>query len=268
LDGWSPTHHDETKIVNIGIIQGRLSKPTEGFQECPVDWKREFTLLPVAGLTHIEWIVTHKSFYNNPFFDIDLTKYAISSVCADNLVDNRIADAQFLKDSLLPICDAALKNNVKNVTIPILEDSDLSDNKKRDTFCNEITEIGKIYSSLNFSFEIENIAHVIADIVYLRDNFYLTYDTGNMTSVQVDHERYLRMFFNKINNVHLKDRDVDNNTVTPGTGATDFNKIFAFLKKRGYNNNYTLQTAREDGDEFETILRHKKNLEKIYEQSV
>lgn len=254
--------------MKIGIIQGRLSPPIEGFQECPTDWKREFTLLPVAGLTHVEWIITHKSFYDNPFFDNDLSKYAISSVCADNLVDSRITEAQFLKDNLIPICDAALKNNVKNVTIPLLEDSDLSDTKKRNMFCNEITEIGKIYSSLNFSFEIESIAHVITDIIYLRSNFYLTYDTGNMTTMQVDHEKYLRMFFNKINNVHLKDRDNDNNTVPPGTGATNFNKIFAFLKKSGYNENYTLQTAREKGDEFETILRHKKTLEKIYEKSL
>jgi L-ribulose-5-phosphate 3-epimerase len=254
--------------VKIGIIQGRLSPPIEGFQECPTDWKREFTLLPVAGLTHVEWIITHKSFYDNPFFDNDLSKYAISSVCADNLVDSRITEAQFLKDNLIPICDAALKNNVKNVTIPLLEDSDLSDTKKRNMFCNEITEIGKIYSSLNFSFEIESIAHVITDIIYLRSNFYLTYDTGNMTTMQVDHEKYLRMFFNKINNVHLKDRDSDNNTVPPGTGATNFNKIFAFLKKSGYNENYTLQTAREKGEEFETILRHKKLLEKLYEQSI
>ena len=254
--------------MNIGIIQGRLSPPIEGFQECPVDWKREFTLLPVAGLTHIEWIITHNSFYNNPFFDNDLTRYDISSVCADNLVDSRITETQFLKDNLIPICDAALKNNVKNVTIPLLEDSDLTDDKKRDIFCNEIAEIGKIYSSLNFSFEIENIAHVISDIIYLRDNFYLTYDTGNMTTVGVNHARYLKMFYGKINNVHLKDRDINNNTVPPGTGNTNFNSIFSFLKYRNYDLNYTLQTAREDGDEFETILRHKKTLEKIYEQSI
>ena len=27
--------------MKIGIIQGRLSPPNEGFQECPEDWKRE-----------------------------------------------------------------------------------------------------------------------------------------------------------------------------------------------------------------------------------
>ena len=36
--------------MNIGIIQGRLSPPIEGFQECPINWKREFNLLSGLGL--------------------------------------------------------------------------------------------------------------------------------------------------------------------------------------------------------------------------
>ena len=44
--------------MKIGIIQGRLSEPNEGFQECPINWKREFDLLPKLDLNHIEWIVT------------------------------------------------------------------------------------------------------------------------------------------------------------------------------------------------------------------
>ena len=31
--------------MNIGIIQGRLSSPEEGFQECPKNWEKEFELL-------------------------------------------------------------------------------------------------------------------------------------------------------------------------------------------------------------------------------
>ena len=38
--------------MKIGIIQGRLSSPDEGFQECPVDWKREFKLLGALDLNH------------------------------------------------------------------------------------------------------------------------------------------------------------------------------------------------------------------------
>ena len=53
----------------IGIIQGRLSEPKEGFQECPEDWQREFLLLPSIGLTHIEWIITEKNYWDNPMFN-------------------------------------------------------------------------------------------------------------------------------------------------------------------------------------------------------
>ena len=51
--------------MKVGIIQGRLSTPTEGFQECPKNWKREFDLLDELSLSHIDWIVTKNSFNNN-----------------------------------------------------------------------------------------------------------------------------------------------------------------------------------------------------------
>ena len=74
--------------MKIGIIQGRLSEPIEGFQECPKNWKKEFELLNKLKLNHIEWIVTKKSFDNNPIFTENLSNYPISSICADNLVDS------------------------------------------------------------------------------------------------------------------------------------------------------------------------------------
>ena len=55
-------------MMKIGIIQGRLSPPVEGFQECPANWKREFELLSILRLNHIEWIVTSDSLKTNPIF--------------------------------------------------------------------------------------------------------------------------------------------------------------------------------------------------------
>ena len=44
--------------MKIGIIQGRLSEPKEGFQECPVEWKREFDLLPKhSGIVPVSWLL-------------------------------------------------------------------------------------------------------------------------------------------------------------------------------------------------------------------
>jgi len=253
--------------MKIGIIQGRLSPPTEGFQETPTDWKREFELLPTAGLNHVEWIVTKDSFENNPIFTEELEKYSISSICADNLVDDKISETEFLESNLTPICQAALRNGIKNITIPILEDSNLSNYSKRDDFLAEMQNFSDRYESLNFSFEIEDKMDVIADIIFMRENFYLTYDTGNMTTVGIDHEDYLHMFYEKINNIHLKDRAKDNSTVEPLTGNTNFTKIFAKLKEVGYNGIYTLQTARDKtGLETETIKRHINIFKELYDE--
>ena len=62
-------------MKKLGIIQGRLSQPLNGFQECPVEWEKEFNLLEKLGLDHIEWIVTAKSLKNNPLTTQDLRPY-------------------------------------------------------------------------------------------------------------------------------------------------------------------------------------------------
>jgi len=257
-------------MKNIGIIQGRLSQPIEGFQECPNNWKGEFDLLPSLGLNHIEWIVTKQSFDTNPLFSEDLSNYPISSICADNLVDSGtvayIYNVSFLRKNLKPICDAATLNNISTITIPLLEESDITNDVSRSSFINEIRNYGLEYPHLTFSFEIESYEHVIQEVLEACPNFRLTYDTGNMTSLGINHKYYIRKFIDKIDNIHLKDRTFDKKTVLPTHGATDFNSIFESLSQYDYNGRYTIQTAREGvGDEIQTIKRHKKLIENLYE---
>jgi len=255
--------------MKLGIIQGRLSQPIEGFQECPNDWKREFDLLPSLGLNHIEWIITKKSFGNNPLFSEDLSPYSISSICADHLVDSEIHMPTFLRQNLEPICNIATLNNITTITIPLLEESDMTNDATRSSFINEIRKYGSTYPHLIFSFEIESYEHVIQEILDICPNFRLTYDTGNMTSLGINHQYYLEKFFNKIDNIHLKDRTFNKETVEPTTGDTQFNKIFNYLRSNNYTGIYTLQTARgEIGNETQTINKHKQILTRIYEKSI
>lgn len=253
--------------MKIGIIQGRLSRPIEGFQECPVDWQKEFALLPELNLNHIEWIVTKKSFGANPIFTDDVSEYPISSICADNLVDERIANKQYLYNNLVPLCEAAVRNKIANITIPLLEDSNMLNNKRRNAFCGLIAEIIDQYQDLNFLFEAE-LGHLqLQELLSLSTRCYVTYDTGNITSCGFDHAAYLERVFDRIKNVHLKDRTYSAKTVYPLTGDTDFKQIFHFLKKNGYNGLYTLQTARgEFGEETRTIKEHKQIMEDLYNE--
>jgi len=233
--------------LNLGIIQGRLSEPVNGHvQEFPNDWRKEFNSLEECGLTHIEWLITKGTAKTNPAFDEDvsLAGLPISSLCADTLVDSRITDRNYLEEHLTPICESAIRNKIDVITIPLLEDSSVEEVAARHRFINLIG---------------------LRDILMVSDNFYVTYDTGNITSYGVDHAEYIDAFHKKINNVHLKDRTFDAKTVYPSTGDTNFKSIFSKLISSGYSGPYTMQTARgETGREINTTLKHKQILEGLY----
>ena len=254
--------------MNLGIIQGRLSEPVNGhIQEFPNDWRREFDSLEECGLTHIEWLITKGTAKTNPAFDesVSLAGLPISSLCADTLVDSRITNRNYLEEHLTPICESAIRNKIDVITIPLLEDSSVEEVAARHRFINLIIEFAKTYPNLKFSFECELTIDGLRDILMVSDNFYVTYDTGNITSYGLDHAEYIDTFHKKINNVHLKDRTFDAKTVYPNTGDTNFKSIFSKLVSSGYNGPYTMQTVRgKTGREINTTLEHKQILEGLY----
>ena len=254
--------------MRIGIIQGRLSPPVEGFQECPVDWKREFDLLRSLNLTHIEWIVTKEKFESNPIHNVDLNGYPISSVCADFMVDENFVDSKYLNIYLKPICEMVIHNNIECLTIPLLEKSSVVDDNIRDEFIKVIYPYLNDYTDIKFLLESELGVSELKNILSISDDLGITYDTGNITSFGLNHELYIESFRDDIIQVHIKDRIINPlETVVPGTGDTDFNLIFTILKSINYDGIYTLQTVRENnGDEVETIKKHKQIIEGFYNE--
>jgi sugar phosphate isomerase/epimerase len=252
--------------MKIGIIQGRLSKPKEGFQECPVNWKREFDLLPSLGLNHIEWIITSDNFDNNPIFHTDLKGYPISSVCADFMVNDNFLDADYLDKFLKITCKATLNHGINNITIPLLENSDVNDDKIMENFIDVFYPYTKKFKNINFLIEAELHQKKLKKVLGINTNLFVTYDTGNITSCKLNHKDYIFELNNKIKQVHIKDRIVNPlETVEPTMGDTDFGIIFKSLKEVKFDGLYTLQTARmEDGNEINTISKHKKIIEGLY----
>lgn len=254
--------------MRLGVVQGRLSKPVDNhIQEFPFDdWEHEFKLIQELGLDHIEWLITKKAFENG-VLELDAKKYSnkITSIGCDNLTNKNIGSKNFLDDQLDPICQFAIKNNIKAITIPLLEVSCI-DNFV-DKFVKNISYFGNKYPQIEFNFELESSYNIALDVCYACDNFYLTYDTGNITACGFDHEQYIISCLKFIKTVHLKDKTRNPiQNVEPLTGDTDFKLIFQTLKNIGYTDKFTLQTNRGYiGQEFETIKRHKKLFEDLYE---
>lgn len=259
--------------MKLGIIQGRLSKPVNNhIQQFPENWEREFDLIDDLGLTHIEWLITAESFSH--VLTIDAKKYSdkITSIGCDNLTNTNIASKDFLDDQLEPICQFVLRNDIKSITIPLLEKSKIDNFVDR--FIKNIEVYGNKYPNIRFNFELESPYEIALELCGARDNFFLTYDTGNITVCEYNHVEYIRECIEYIDTVHLKDKSINPSAnVEPGTGNTDFELIFSALARNGYNQErgmpnrdlFTLQTSRGYiGDEVSTIQRHKKFFEDMY----
>ena len=246
--------------MKLGIIQGRLSEPEEGFQECPTQWQREFELLVGLKLNHIEWIITSEIFGGNPIFTEDLRCYPISSVCADFMVDEKFHEPDYLKDFLRPTCEAVRRQGIKHLTIPLLEKSDIGEGEKRKKFIETFSPYVREFSDITFLIEAELHQDKLKEVLDINSSLGVTYDTGNITSCGLDHKSYIFQLQDKIKQVHIKDRTINPlATVPPTQGDTDFNSIFKHLKGINFNGPYTLQTAREKrGNEIETIQKHAK----------
>ena len=141
--------------MKIGIIQGRLSPPLEGFQECPTDWKREFKLLPELGLNHVEWIITKERYESNPLHSENLEGWSISAVCADFLVDEKFLEDISYWHSLRKVCKLARKNMIPCITLPLLEGSNVVDRDRRTSLIQKLNTLSSEFPSLDFSIEAE-----------------------------------------------------------------------------------------------------------------
>ena len=126
------------------------------------------------------------------------------SICVDTLVDQRITNKDFLHHTLIDLCNTIKDSSINVLTIPVLDDSDLNDDTARALFCEAIKPIGDAFPTIKFAFEAEMPPEKLNDIISLCNNFYITYDTGNITSCGVDHDEFITFFEKKIINVHLR----------------------------------------------------------------
>ena len=257
--------------MNLGVLQGRLSPPVEGLmQEFPfTTWENEFSFLSKCDLKGIEWIITNKP---NPFFTKELSKFPILSVCTDNIISSFFTQPYFLEKELVPILEKMELHKIKNVVIPLLEKSSITSSLSRKLFIESILPIADKFSNLNFCFEFECKIEDILELVNQRDNFYVTYDTGNITSFygdSVDHSSLIKQLGNKIKNVHIKDRTFKAETVPFLLGDTNFTDIFSSLKSVNYTGNYILQLCREKPNNELDYMKHCSYIVKnLYNESI
>lgn len=233
----------------FGVLQGRLSKPVNGkMQEFPVsEWENEFIYLSELGLSGIEWLITPKDNLNNPFFSNQNLPKNILSVCVDTMVSNSFYKTEFMNENLVPVLNKMVELKLTKIVIPLLEESSVENGYIRFEFLKNFIPFSENYPNIDFCFEFECNKEIVMDVVNKKDNFYITYDTGNFTSTykeKINHKELINFFGSKIKNVHFKDRTYGGQTKPFGFGNTDFKTIIDTLKKNYYHDNIILQLGK------------------------
>ena len=250
-------------------MQGRLTKVQNNrIQQFPFDnWMNEFKILNKIGINKIEWLID-EHFKENPVIDKkkhnEILKYKkkvkidIVSICCDNFMSNSFFDDKFSYKKLKQLINNCNILGIKQIDIPLLGKNSIKNKIKKNYL---IVNLNKFYPLLKrkniiLTFETDlNHKQTLSFISKLKskENFGITYDTGNSTFFGYNYKEEINTFGEYIKNVHIKDCTKKNYSVALGCGHTEFNGILKLLKKINYNGNFIFQTARKNTNETQEI---------------
>ena len=264
--------------INLGIMQGRLTPPEPGNQDeyfVGKNWRKEFEKIKTLEnislfksayktnkITSIDWVITKNTFKNNPLFKNSLKKYPIFSIYAYNMMDKSFYKKEFMDSNLKPILEAAKKNGIKYVSIPLKEFSNIQNVEVRKEFIKNIRVYGKKYKNITFLFEFECWPEEILEVLRGVKNFKLIYNTSVITAFKgkQSHKYFFAKLHRHILNIYLADKPTKGKPAEIGRGEVDFYEIIAnLLLIYKYKGNFTLQTNREEPKkELTTLANHMK----------
>jgi sugar phosphate isomerase/epimerase len=235
--------------LNIGIYQGRLTNSSI-LQKFPSDWAREFKLAKLLGYHHIELFLEKKINLKNPFWrnkkniinKINQLKNNKVIICDNYLIYNSILKNKNIKYVKKLIIHAS-KFPKSKLIIPLYQGL----LKKEDILIKKIINILKFAKNkkVEISFECDfNSKKVIYLSQKIKNNFKVTFDTGNVFLIEKNLNISFKMLKPLINHIHIKDRNKFKMNVVLGTGIINFKSFFRLLKKLKYNRDITLETNR------------------------
>jgi hypothetical protein len=233
----------------IGIMQGRLSRPTRGrLQSAPVNWTREFPVARAIGFDAIEWVwegaVFNSGRINQMAFDNGV---AVKSICADWFLDG----ANLSQEHVARLDEAAREIHVEHIVIPLFGESF---NHRNLAMCEDLHKVQH-----HIETEVNDPGPLLR-----RHGLKLCYDTGERNHIDPDEIFELS---DLIGSVHVKDK-YQGVSVPLGSGDADFHKVFLNLFGISYPGLFVIQAARgAPGEEIPTSMVQYQFVRQQWEQA-
>ena len=264
---------------NIGVMQGRMvpSEKKNRIQYFPIkNWKKEMSLMAKNKIHKLEWTINYEKIKFNPLFDqnrlneiIYLKKkldIEIPSVTCDFFMEKPFfkKNNEFTLSILKKIIHNGKKIGIKYFVLPLVDNSSIKNEKSEKLIINKLNKFKKyLNNDQKILFEIDYSPRKLKRFMSnFNSKFGISYDSGNSASkgYSINDEK---IYFNKVYNIHIKDRYLNGKTVPLGKGNCDFKSLFFLLKSIKYKRNIILQTARSKNNHVKEIIKNIKFIKKF-----
>ncbi len=263
----------------IGFMQGRLSPQVDGkIQAFPWEhWKQEFALAESLGLSLMEWTLDQERLYENPLLTA-AGQTEIRALCQrhhlslPSLTGDCFMQAPFWKVSgqeraarqqdFCAIVEGCAAVGIKMIVVPLVDHGRLENLEQEERLVSFLKSQIPLLAAKKTQviFESDFVPQELARFIGQLDaaHFGINYDIGNSAALGFLPKEEFKAYGERILNVHVKDRPLNNTTVPLGSGNADFDAVFAELAHRKYAGNYILQTARAtEGDHAGVLSRYR-----------
>jgi sugar phosphate isomerase/epimerase len=260
--------------MKLGIVQGRLIQSPPGMlQWFPEDdWQAEFYIAATLGIENIELIAERVHNQNNPIWSEEGVKQLLAlskktgvnihTLCNDHIVDFSLIDDPAVLDQNLKLIERGKLLKCNKFLLPFFEHSELN-MENYEMFLEPLYIIAEKCKEAGMIVCIETILNATDLIIVMNklnnDNIKAVFDTGNRVAFGHNLHDDIILLGNKIEHVHIKDKNAENENVVLGTGLVNFSKVFKALKKINFNKSYTFETNRG----FNPIRTAKFNIELV-----
>lgn len=267
-------HMKKYKIQSLGIMQGRLSPPLKNkIQSFPLhNWQDEFSTAARCNLDFIEWIYDTDSEENNPLCTagglnairemIQKTSVRVESICADYFMDYSLASEVTQKKSIEKLewlINKSFELEVKRLVIPFVKYLTDDIAKEITLFATAMKKVIYLAEKYNIELHLETVLKppLFKELLDMLSHplVKVNYDIGNSTMFGLDFSEEYALYGHRIGSVHIKDCKKFGNTVSLGTGDTDFIKYFKLFKTLPQQLPYIFQTARDDSISEEKLAK-------------
>ena len=264
-------------------MQGRLLPKYNGrYQAHPLGyWQDEFFISKEIGIDCIEFILDFNDFNHNPLIKnggtdeiqsiIEETGVEVRSICADYFMEAPLhaKNSKLAKSSvelLIVLLNNASKLGVKDIVIPCVDQSSLSNKAEVTRFVNNLTPAIELAekNQINLSLETDLAPEAFLRLLNLCDSKIVTvnYDIGNSAALGYDPIEELNAYGERISDIHIKDRILGGGPIFLGDGSADFSTFFKKLKEFNYQGPFIMQAYRDE--EGVEIFKNQLNWVKQY----